>query len=332
MASYEENECNSRINNYYFYFVSWINLNRSTTCVAASPSAFSNATFLTATPIKHFVLLYQENNSFDHYFGTYPNATNPAGEPKFVSDSHTPSINGLLSAGLLTSNLNSANPFRLDRSQEITCDMNHGYKEEQEASNGGLMDKFVEFTGAKSHGCNPKEVMGYYDGNTVTALWNYAQHFVMNDNFFQSTFGPTLLGHINLNSGQTHGAIPNNIKNHVVNSTVIANVDPTYDDCSNSTNNIAMSGKNIGDLLNAKNITWGWFVSGFKTIDKTAEGKANCDGPHKQQHTNVGGITTRDYFPVVEPFQYYKSTSNPHHLPPTSITMVGHTDQANHTI
>jgi len=88
--------------------------------VAASPSAFSNATFLTATPIKHFVLLYQENNSFDHYFGTYPNATNPAGEPKFVSDSHTPSINGLLSAGLLTSNLNSANPFRLDRSQEIT--------------------------------------------------------------------------------------------------------------------------------------------------------------------------------------------------------------------
>ncbi len=132
-----------------------------------------------------------ENNSFDHYFGTYPNATNPAGEPKFVADPHTPSINGLLSAGLLTSNLNSANPFRLDRSQEITCDMNHGYKEEQEASNGGLMDKFVEFTGAKSHGCNPKEVMGYYDGNTVTALWNYAQHFAMSDNFFQSTFGPT---------------------------------------------------------------------------------------------------------------------------------------------
>jgi phospholipase C len=52
--------------------------------VAASP--FSNTTFLTATPIKHFVLLYQENNSFDHYFGTYPNATNPAGEPKFVAD------------------------------------------------------------------------------------------------------------------------------------------------------------------------------------------------------------------------------------------------------
>jgi phospholipase C len=94
--------------------------------IASSPS-FSNTTFPTATPIKHFVLLYQENNSFDHYFGTYPNATNPAGEPKFVAEPHTPSINGLLSAGLLTNNPNSANPFRLDRSQEITCDMNHGW-------------------------------------------------------------------------------------------------------------------------------------------------------------------------------------------------------------
>ncbi len=152
----------------------------------SSPSPFSNTTSITTvTPIKHLVILYQENNSFDHYFGTYPNATNPADEPKFIADPHTPSINGLLSAGLLTNNLNSANPFRLDRSQAITCDMNHGYKEEQQASNGGLMDKFVEFTGAKIHGCNPNQVMGYYDGNTVTALWNYAQHFAMSDNFFE---------------------------------------------------------------------------------------------------------------------------------------------------
>jgi len=105
---------------------------------AASSSSFYNITFATATPIRHLVLLYQENNSFDHYFGTYPNVTNPPGEPKFIADPRTPTINGLLSAGLLTSNLNSANPFRLDRSQTITCDMNHGYKEEQEASNGGL--------------------------------------------------------------------------------------------------------------------------------------------------------------------------------------------------
>src|ERR1700722_19927061 len=35
----------------------------------------------TATPIKHVVVIYNENVSFDHHFATYPNAANPSGEP-----------------------------------------------------------------------------------------------------------------------------------------------------------------------------------------------------------------------------------------------------------
>ena len=53
--------------------------------------------------------------------------------------------------------------------------------------------------------------MDYYDGNTVTALWNYAQHFAMSDNFFDTTFGPSTPGAINLISGKTHGATPSAI-------------------------------------------------------------------------------------------------------------------------
>ncbi|TME67462.1 MAG: hypothetical protein E6I59_00505 [Chloroflexi bacterium] len=45
---------------------------------------------------------------------------------------------------------------------------------------------------------------------------------------------------------------------------------------------------------------------------------------------NIGGATVTDYIPHHEPFQYYTSTSNPHHLPPTSTAMIGKTDQANH--
>ena len=37
-----------------------------------------------------------------------------------------------------------------------------------------------------------------------------------------------------------------------------------------------------------------------------------------------------DYSPHHEPFQYYKSTANPNHLPPSSEAAIGHTDQANH--
>ena len=57
--------------------------------------------------------------------------------------------------------------------------------------------------------------MGYYDGNTVTALWNYAQHFSMSDNFFGTTFGSSTPGHINLISGQTHGASPQDPTLHI---------------------------------------------------------------------------------------------------------------------
>jgi phospholipase C len=87
------------------------------------------------TPIKHLVVLFQENVSFDHYFGTYPNATNPPGEPPFHARPGTPTVNGYSPALLQRNpNLNPANlagatnPFRLDRSQAVTKDQSHGYR------------------------------------------------------------------------------------------------------------------------------------------------------------------------------------------------------------
>ncbi len=59
----------------------------------------------TRSPIKHFVVIFQENVSFDHYFGTYPNALNPAGEPQFTALPGTPTVNGL-TPFLLTRNPN----------------------------------------------------------------------------------------------------------------------------------------------------------------------------------------------------------------------------------
>ncbi|MGA7188936.1 MAG: alkaline phosphatase family protein, partial [Candidatus Acidiferrales bacterium] len=47
--------------------------------------------YRTTTPIKHIVIIFQENESFDHYFGTYPNATNPKGETRFNTRPGTPS-------------------------------------------------------------------------------------------------------------------------------------------------------------------------------------------------------------------------------------------------
>jgi len=94
---------------------------------------------------RNVVVLYDENVSFDHYFGTYPNATNPAGEPAFTAKVGTPAVNGLAGA-LLTANPNGANPQRLDRSQALTCDQDRGYTDEQNAFDDLQMDKFVPFT------------------------------------------------------------------------------------------------------------------------------------------------------------------------------------------
>jgi phospholipase C len=290
-------------------------------------AAASNST-VTSTPITHLVVIFQENISFDHYFATYPNATNPKEQPKFVADPHTPSINGL-APDLLTHNPNSANPFRLDRSEAITCDMNHDYTTEQKAYNGGLLDKFVEFASSTDQECtdpsSKKEVMGYYDGNTVTALWNYARHYAMSDTSFNTVFGPSTPGHLNLVSGQTYGASPSNISDNVANGTVIGDPDPAFDDCGKAPK-VSMIGKNVGDLLNEKGITWGWFQGGFRSTGKTADGKAICDSEHR----NINGTMVKDYSPHHQPFLYYSSTTNPRHLPPRSIEMIGKTDQANH--
>src|SRR5437763_1949882 len=86
-------------------------------------------TFAATTPIKHLVIIFEENESFDHYFGTYPKALNTAGEPKFVAAAGTPSINGLTPA-LLNFNPNGVSPFRYDRSQVFTCSGVNGYMAE----------------------------------------------------------------------------------------------------------------------------------------------------------------------------------------------------------
>ena len=68
-----------------------------------------------------------------------------------------------------------------------------------------------------THSCNdanlgPNSTLGYYDGNTVTALWNYAQHFAMSDDSFGTSFGPSTPGLLNLVAGTTfEGTITNGL-------------------------------------------------------------------------------------------------------------------------
>jgi phospholipase C len=233
----------------------------------------------TTTPIKHVVVIFQENVSFDHYFGTYPVAANLTNEIPFQPKEGTPRVNNLLTSGLLNQNPNSTQPFRLSPSEQVTCDRDHNYADEQAAFHGGLMDLFPEKAGVGNATCynagkGKGLVMGYYDGNSVTALWNYAQHYAMSDESYSTSFGPSTPGALNLISGNTFGATllanrPNgspasaggNISGGNTTGSVVGDARPGLDDCVltnpklQTTNLITMTGTNVGDLLNAKNLT-----------------------------------------------------------------------------
>jgi phospholipase C len=302
-----------------------------------------------ATPIKHLVIIFQENISFDHYFGTYPVAANPSGEPHFKAAAGTPTVNGLNNA-LLTSNPNlnplnlagATNPFRLDRSEAATNDQDHDYTPEQQAFDGGLMDLFPLSTGTAGPppGAPPIAdttglVMGYYDGNTVTALWNYAQHYAMSDNSYGTNFGPSTPGAINLVSGQTNGVIQSlNGSGAIVpdgngGSTLNGDADPVGDVCSTSSGEtVQMGGKNIGDLLNAAGVSWGFFEGGFNLSIVNSNGSTGCT---RSTTSAITGVKKNDYIPHHQPFQYYVSTANPTHARPSSVSLIGQSgDGANH--
>jgi phospholipase C len=246
-------------------------------------------------------------------------------------------VNGYTPA-LLTNNPNlnplnlggASNPFRLDHSQAVTADQDHGYTDEQKAFDNGLMDLFPLHVGSPS--TDTAENLGYYDGNTVTALWNYAQHFAMSDNSYSTTFGPSTPGAINLISGQTNGVASTlngtafEVDGGNGSLTLISDADPIGDMCSNPTRNqVQMGGLNIGDLLTAAGVSWGSFMGGFNLSAVNTNGTTGC----ARSSTGLSG-TTADYIPHHAWFQYYASTANPNHARPGSIKEIGNKGPANH--
>lgn len=356
----------------------------------------------TATPIKHLVVLIQENSSFDHFFGVYPHAANLPGETPFQALPNTPEVNGLSpnelngNRDLIKDNPNSVKPFRLTPDEFYTCTQNHQFDNEEKAFDGGKMDKFVEFTGQSDtvnhpyigvgvapqttgcdHGHGTGIVMGYYDGNTITALWNYAQHFALNDNSYQTTFGVSLAGYFSLVAGDIHmGTFYHKDAptvfdlplfdslffilgyEYVLGGSLISNFPAPYEydqwQPNNLTNTqdslslletyseVVVQGKtysgtetlynrNVGMLLNKRDISWGYFVGGFNPNIVNPDGSTGKVRAHSidtglQTVPRVDGIVDYSF----APFEYFIDNANPTHARPSSLKMIGKQDAANH--
>ena len=213
---------------------------------------------------------------------------------------------------------------------------------EQMAFDGGLMDLFPANTGTAGPPPSGGGIvdttgltMGYYDGNTVTALWNYAQYFAMSDNSYGTNFGPSTDGALNLVAGQTNGVTQNENGTGAIIAdgnggyTLISDADPIGDACSTTSGEVLqMGGQNIGDLLNTAGVSWGFFEGGFDLTVTNPNGTTGC---HRSHTSSITGQNKADYIPHHQPFQYYVSTQNLQHTRPTSVQTIGQQgDAGNH--
>jgi phospholipase C len=242
--------------------------------------------------IKHIIIIYLENRSFDNLYGLFPGAngiTNAGVAAAQVDRNGTPYkqlppvINTNLKpiAGPDTRfPLGLPNqPFRAEQFvdiEQVTGDAVHRFYQEQLQINDGKMNKLIAWSDAGSL------VMTYYDGSRLP-LWEYAKNYVLMDNFFHAAFGGSFLNHFYLvcacapvykNAPEglvakldAQGGL---VKDGVVTPTgfIVNTMQPLngpHDKRITDPASLAplQDLPNIGDRLNAAGVNWAWYSGGW---------------------------------------------------------------------
>jgi phospholipase C len=216
-------------------------------------------------PIQHLVFIVQENHSFDNYFGTYPGAngipqgtSNPvnlsstlmgyvspfhldATQPVYiVGDELPPGVSDPLDIG--DSDNDSISPFHL--SSTVTTDISHAWTAAHIAYDNGRMDGFVY--AQDSLGLNGTEAMGYYTRSDLPYYYDYADNYVLDDDFFSSLLGPSLPNHLYIASGTSGG--------------IIDNSGGTLNSTGPGLSELHLTWLTLAQELSAANVSWAWYT------------------------------------------------------------------------
>ncbi|HEY3312197.1 MAG TPA: alkaline phosphatase family protein [Anaerolineales bacterium] len=177
----------------------------------------------TTTPIKHFLVIMQENHSFDNYFGTYPGANGfPTGVRMPVNPANP-------DAGYVE-------PWHLGNT--TITDLSHSASTFTEQMNGGKLDSFVSALNRRNQ--DGRVAMGYYDDRDIPYYWNLADNYVLFDRLFSSAKDGSFANHMYWVAG-----IPPITEKGVELSSHLAGV-PT-----------------IFDRLEEKGISWKFYVQNY---------------------------------------------------------------------
>jgi phospholipase C len=219
----------------------------------------------TRNPIRHLIFIIQENHSFDNYFGTYPGANGiPQGASNpvnlnltlmgYVSPFHLDAKQPVYIVGdelppgvadpveLEDSDNESISTFHL--SSTLTTDISHAWSAAHAAYDDGRMDGFV-YAQNILH-LNGTEAMGYYTRSDLPYYYDYADNYVLDDNFFSSLLGPSLPNHLYIASGTSGGIIGN--KAETLNSTGLG------------LSALHLTWLTLAQELSAGDVSWAWYT------------------------------------------------------------------------
>jgi phospholipase C len=228
------------------------------------------APFAAASPqtskIQHIVFIVQENHSFDNYFGTYPGArgtpsglvvpANPARsnstkyapyqlldtQPIYLTGDELPL--GVSDPSQLSANVSKSLPHHLNG--ESAEGMTNAWTAAHIAYDNGKMDGFINAQGGNS------QTMGYYDRSDIPYYWDYADHFVLADNFFSSLMGPTLPNHLYIASGAAGPVLQR--ADWVTNGTITGNLGASF-----PYEGLNLTWATLAQELTKSNTTWNWY-------------------------------------------------------------------------
>ncbi len=186
--------------------------------------------------IKYVFVLFQENRSFDFYFGTYPGArglfSQPAAQtpgfnqPIVKLDNNGHAIVGAISPFKIPQTVTNTNNQTVLLYPEDIDSVNHGhaaidakldlnanfvaqndrYAFIEEGLSGTLSADGTTYTGPAPTEAQIQKgelVVSHVDCDTVPFLWNYADRFTLFDNFFDTVIGPSTPNAIAMFAGQS---------------------------------------------------------------------------------------------------------------------------------
>ena len=223
--------------------------------------------------IQHLIFIVQENHSFDNYFGTYPGAN---GLPLGVAIPFDPNQTSLgyvkpfhldvtqpimivgdeLPPGVADPDdlqqAQSTGAFHLDN-ESIGRDLSHAWTVAHQAYDNGKMDGFVAAERSIL-------TMGYYDRSDIPNYWDYANQYVLDDNFFSSLMGPSFPNHLYIASG-TNGPVTNLNYRWILDGGVIDN--PATDFRWQS---LSLDWSTLAQEMSTANVSWAWYDGNHRPL------------------------------------------------------------------